>query len=103
MCPIHSGAFSFLGKITKNKNKTMFDLSKKCGPECGPDCEPKCGPDCGPQCGSEHSQDEPAPDTPVSSANQITKMADTLVLVMFVVGIYAQIFSLFLYTFADSA
>jgi hypothetical protein len=76
----------------------MIDPSKDCGPECQPNCGPECGPE-----KPEHSEDEPAPDIPPLPENHLTQMAETLVLVMFVVGVYSQIFSLFLYAFGSSA
>lgn len=49
--------------------------------------------------------DTPTSDIPIPPLpeSHLTQVADTLVLVMFVVGIYAQIFSLFLYAFGSSA
>lgn len=74
----------------------MLDPSK----DCGPDCEPNCGPECGPEKASDLP--EPTPDVPPLPESRLTQAADTLVLIMFVVGVYSQIFSLFLYAFSSA-
>jgi len=65
---------------------------EKCGPECGPECAPDCGPECE-DCQPAHAEQPQARDS------TLVKTVDGLVLAMFVVGVYTQVFSLFLYAF----
>lgn len=75
--------------------------SSNCGPECGPNCGPECAPNCGPECGPECSDGSCSPAEPTQARDStLVKTVDSLVLVMFVVGVYAELFSFFLYAFS---
>ena len=67
------------------------DGGSACGPECGPDCK-ECGPD------KASPQEEPSAPT-----DKLVQAADTLVVMMFVVGVASQVFSFLIYAFATPA
>ncbi len=76
------------------------DMSN-CGPDCGPDNQHENQSDCGPECGPECADGHCAPAEPNAARDStLTKTVDSLVLMMFVVGVYAQIFSFLLFAFS---
>jgi len=71
---------------SKNYGEPNADESKCGDPDCS---DPACGPDC---------RDE----TSEPQKLKATDVAESLVLAMFAVGVYAQIFSFCLYAFSSA-
>jgi hypothetical protein len=71
-------------------------------PDCGPNCSPACEPNCGPECAPECTDGNCAPTPTRTRDSTLTKVADMLVLAIFVVSLYTEIFSFCLYVFSSA-